>query len=196
MDLLIGALNGGVPADFCTIGGTYNMTPPPGPIASGGTVSVAFNNCVISQGTGSIVFNGSMTMTFDSVVGSVTSPAYTVDARINLANFSFADDAGVKTVQGDLRFVRTATTAADKSDLAASLVGKTLSLTWSGADLQITSFSVQSVGSSAVFTLGPANATLVRSGIGTLTGIDRPIGPCPGAIAHSPERRCHPRDCV
>lgn len=144
------------------------MTLPSVTLVSGAGVSVAFHNCVISQGSGSVVVNGSLTMTFDNVAGVVTSTAYTVDARINLDAFSFADDTGIKTVQGDLRFVRNATTASDKSDLASSLVGKTLSLTWSGEDLQLTSFSVQSLLSGSLFTLGPANATLVRSGIGTL----------------------------
>jgi hypothetical protein len=167
LDLLIGVLGGDTPADFCTVGGTYDNTLTPGPVGAGTVYTVIFHNCVASMG-GNVTLNGSYRMTFDNVTGSLTVTPYTIDTRIHMDNLVFTDNVGPKTLLGDLRFRRTATSATNWTDQADSVPATTLNLSTSGINLQIAPFEVHSVGTATTATLGPATATVLHGGIGTL----------------------------
>lgn len=168
LDLLIGVLGGAGPGDLCTGGGTYDNTLIPGPGVGAGTVyAVNFHNCVANLGSG-VTLNGSYAMTFDNVTGSLSGTSYTIDARIHLDNLVIADNVGPKALKGDLRFRRTATSATNWTDQADSVPAAFLNLTMTGISLQIGPFSVHSAATATLFTLGPATATVLHGGIGTL----------------------------
>ena len=167
LDLLIGVLGGDTPADFCTVGGTYDNTLTPGPVGAGTVYTVNFHNCVASMG-GNVTLNGPYRMTFDNVTGTITGASYTLDTRIHLDNLVFTDSVGPTTLQGDLRFRRTAASAMNWTDQADSVPATSLNLATSGITLQIAPFAVQSVGTGTLFKLGPATATVLHAGIGTL----------------------------
>lgn len=165
LDLLIGVLGGDPPADFCTVGGTYDNTLTPGPVGAGTVYTVNFHHCVVNMGD-NVTLNGTYGMTFDNVTGTITGASYTLDTRIHLDNLVFTDSVGPTTLQGDLRFRRTATSATNWTDQADSAPATSLNLATSGITLQIAPFAVQSVGTG--FKLGPATATVLHGGIGTL----------------------------
>jgi hypothetical protein len=166
LDLLIGVLGGAGPGDFCTGGGTFDNTLIPGTVGAGTVYTVNFQNCITNMG-GNVTLNGSYRMTFDNVTGNLTVTPYTIDTRIHMDDLVFTDDVGPTTLQGDLRFRRTAT-ATDNTDQADSLLLTSLNLSTSGTNLQIAPFAVHSVGTATLFTLGPATATVLHGGIGTL----------------------------
>lgn len=166
LDLLIGVLGGDIPADFCTAGGTYDNTLTPGPVGAGTVYTVNFHNCIVNMGD-NVTLNGSYRMTFDNVTGTITGASYTIDAGIYMDNLVFTDSVGPTNLQGDLRFRRTST-ATDNTDRADSVPATSLNLATSGINLQIAPFAVQSVGTGTVFTLGPATATVLHGGVGTL----------------------------
>jgi hypothetical protein len=166
LDLLIGVLGGDVPADFCTAGGTYNSTLTPGPVGAGSIFSVTFQNCVANLG-GNVTFNGTYEMTFDNVTGAFPGTSFTVDTRVHLDNLVFTDDVGSTGLQGDLRF-RRAATATDNTDQSDSPSAASLAYSTDGIILQIGPFAVQSAETATLVTLGPASATIVHNGIGSL----------------------------
>ena len=166
LDLLIGVLGGAGPSDFCTGGGTFDNTLIPGTVGAGTVYTVNFHNCIANMG-GNITLNGSYAMTFANATGNLSGTSYTVDARVHVGNLVFTDDVGPTTLDGDLRFRRTAT-ATDNTDQADSIPATTLNMVASGISLQIASFAVHSVGTATLATLGPATATVLHGGIGTL----------------------------
>ena len=167
LDRMVSAVNGDPPSDFCSVSGTYTASLTPGPpVAAGSVFSVTFANCIADFG-GPVTFHGTLTMTVDSVTGNIAGGVYQVDSRIHLVRFVFEDNVGPKTVQGDLRFRRTAT-ATDNTDQADSVPATSLDLTMDGVTLRIAPFAVQSVQTATLATLGPATATVLHGGIGTL----------------------------
>jgi hypothetical protein len=167
LDLLVGVLGGDTPADFCTAGGTYSSTLTPGPSVGAGSVfTVTFQNCVANLG-GNVTFNGTYAMTFDNVTGTFPGASFAVDTRVHLDNLVFTDDVGSTGLQGGLRF-RRAATATDNTDQSDSLPATSLVYSTDGIILQIGPFAVQSAETATLLTLGPASATIVHSGIGTL----------------------------
>jgi len=166
LDLLIGVLGGAGPGDFCTGGGTFDNTLIPGTVGAGTVYTVNFHNCIANM-EGNITLNGSYAMTFANVTGNLSGTSYTVDAQVHLDNLVFTDDVGPTALEGDLRFRRTAT-ANDNTDQSDSVPATTLNMSTSGITLQIAPFAVHSVGTPTTATLGPATATVLHVGIGTL----------------------------
>jgi hypothetical protein len=108
LDILIDVATGATVSHFCNLGGSYSTTLiPAGPVA-GSVLSVTFADCVKGTTGDQGTFNGTFTLTVDSLTGSLSSPDYTVQTTASPVNITTIGSGGTltTTITGGTRFRR------------------------------------------------------------------------------------------
>jgi hypothetical protein len=119
VDLLIARLKNKDPADFCTGGGTYGITPLPTlPLsAPSGTFTLTFpdtspdTGCVMGPVGDETVLGGYVSFSITSLSSDVTTSTYSIELKIAAIDIraTSTGDASPSTITGSMTFVRYAT---------------------------------------------------------------------------------------
>jgi hypothetical protein len=120
LNLFIDALNNVSVDDLCDTGGSYSWDPVPIiPVSGGSPYELTFDNCVSGPvGSDQIIYNGSFTLTVDSLSDDLTSDDYDVRVTLGAIDVTTTDDVGDVTTAGGMGFSRISTSGnfAERSD--------------------------------------------------------------------------------
>ena len=168
LDILIDVASGAPASNFCNLGGSYSATlNPAGPVA-GSVLSVTFADCAKGMIGDETTFNGTLTLTVDSVTGSLSSPDYTVQTTVSPINITTSEMGGALTtaLTGGTRFWRqsVSNSLSERSQSITAPTPATLSV--SETEGGITSTRIigpftlsDSVSSTGAYSMGLANET-------------------------------------
>jgi len=110
LDRFIDGINGVPAGNLCTDAGTYTWTPTPAlPVSTGNSYVLSFSNCQEGAAPDMLIYQGSLTMTVDSLSGDVSGTDYDINVSIEDVALTFTDDIGDSSIQGDLAYSRIST---------------------------------------------------------------------------------------
>jgi hypothetical protein len=152
-------------SDLCDTGGKYSWNPVPvSPVSAGSTYELTFDTCISGPaGPDQVRYEGSLTLTIDSLAGDLTGDVYNVRVALAAIDVTTTDDVGDSTIAGGMAFSRISAPGnfAERSDNN----GSTLLSTDDGVTENITEFDINSISTSG------GNVTAIGN-IGQYTVVD------------------------
>ena len=166
IEILLNVVDGGDPNDLCNAGGSalYTLTPNTFPVAAGHVMTMTFNNCIETSGTETLTYNGTYTLTIDSLTGTLSAATdYTVTSTVDPINVQSTDDVGTSSITGGMRFIRAASSG-NFTETSESLSTTPLSIEDAGVTASLLSFSTSSTKTAVdAYTLGASGELLTIS---------------------------------
>ncbi len=188
LDILIAIANG----EFLCTSGTYSKTLSPDPVQEGSVLSMDFNNCLYGDES-KLTFNGSFTLTVNSLSGLFSSGIYTVETTVNPINITTTEPESsiTGTTTGGMHFIRQSA-AGVHTEIAQSIATPLLTYSETGGNTEpmgvIGPFELSYIFASSgtgLYSFGAAGETLIVdpdsiTGSLTITILQSVSGTAPG----------------
>jgi hypothetical protein len=188
---LVAVLEGATPDEFCPLGGTFTIEPPPQPPLEGKSFHVVFDICQTDP-IDPMALDGFYNLGIGALTGDLTAPPYVLASTMTDVMIAVHDNAGTTIISGYTTFDRTMSGAGAYTDFTGLVPGATLGVEVNG-EMRLSDFlELETSLSSGKHTMGPVLAHLMHPGVPAwldmyveasdpLTGSD-PYAPSKGSL--------------
>ena len=189
---LAAVLEGTTPDEFCPVGGSFSIDPPPQPPLEGKTFHVEFDLCQTDP-VDPMALDGLYNLGIGALTGDLTTPPYVLASTMTDVMIAVHDDAGTTVISGYITFDRSASGANAYADFTGLVPAATLGVEVNG-EMRLSDFlELETSLSAGKLTMGPVLAHLMHPGVpgwldltvdaaDPLTGPD-PYAPSKGSLA-------------